>query len=83
MGSLYVSGTLPTYPSPRLAFCAECEVHVPVRVDVGLGEGQVGSFPEMYNDPNYVLFKGPRTEQKTQLADSSNLVICKQGQEVY
>ena len=43
----------------------------------------MGSFPEMYNDPNYVLFKGPRTEQKTQLADSSNLVICKQGQEVY
>ena len=38
MGSLYVSGTLPTYPSPKLAFCLGCEVHVPVRVDVGLGE---------------------------------------------
>ena len=39
MGSLYIPGTLPSYPSPKLAFCPECEVHVPVRVDVGLGKG--------------------------------------------
>ena len=39
MGSLYIPGTLPTYPSPKLAFFPECEVHVPVCVDVGLGEG--------------------------------------------
>ena len=35
-----------TYPSLKPTFCPECEVSVAV----GLGEGQVGSFPETYND---------------------------------
>ena len=38
-GSLYDSGKLPTYHSPS------------VSVNVGLGEGQVSSFPETHNDP--------------------------------
>ena len=32
----------PTYPSPMSAFCPKWEVSV----NVGLGEGKVGSFPE-------------------------------------
>ena len=47
-GSLYVSGRLPTYPSPKPTFCPKGEESV----NVGLGEGQVGSFPETYNDPH-------------------------------
>ena len=34
-GSLYVSGKLPTYPSPKPTFCLKSEVSV----NVGLGEG--------------------------------------------
>ena len=41
---LYFSRKLPTYPSPKWE----------VSVNVGLGEGLVGSFPETCNDP-YVL----------------------------
>ena len=41
---------MPIYPSPKLTFCPKWEVHV--HVNVGLGEGYMGSFPEMYNDPN-------------------------------
>ena len=42
---LYVSGKLPTYPSPNPTFCPKREVSV----NVGLWEGfQVGSFPETY-----------------------------------
>ena len=41
--SLYVSGKLPTYPSPTPTFSPKREVDV----NVGLGEGEVGSFPEM------------------------------------
>ena len=55
-GSLYISGKLPTYPSPKPTFCTRCEVSF----DVGLGEGEVGNFPEMYNDPqrlNYYAVK--------------------------
>ena len=40
-GSLYVSGKLPTYPSPKPTFCPKWEVSV----NVGLGEGWVGSTP--------------------------------------
>ena len=47
-GSLYVSRKLATYPSPKPTFCPIWEVSV----DIGLGEGCVGSFPETYNDPN-------------------------------
>ena len=36
-----------TYPSPKPTFCHKWEVSV----DVGLGEGWVGSFPPAYNDP--------------------------------
>ena len=38
----FVSGKLPTYPFPRPTFCPKWEVSV----NVGLGEGYVGSFPE-------------------------------------
>ena len=34
-GSLYISGKLPTFPSPKTTFCPKWEV----TVDVGLGEG--------------------------------------------
>ena len=48
-GSLYISGKLPTYPSPKPRFCPKWEVSV----DVGLGEGKVGSLPETYEDPEF------------------------------
>ena len=35
MGPLYVSGKVPTYPSPKPTFCPKWEVSV----NVGLGEG--------------------------------------------
>ena len=41
-GSLYVSGKLPTNTFPKPTFCPKWEVSV----NVGLGEGYVGSFPE-------------------------------------
>ena len=41
-GSLYVSGKLPTYPFLKPTFCPKWEVSV----NVGLGDGYVGSFPE-------------------------------------
>ena len=48
-GTLYVSGKLPTPPppppSPKPTFCPKWQISV----NVGLGEGQVGSFPETYN----------------------------------
>ena len=44
MGSLYVSRKLPNYPSPKPTFCPKWEVSV----NVGLGEGYVGSSPETY-----------------------------------
>ena len=37
-GSLYISGNLSTYPSPKPTFCFKWEVNV----NVGLGEGLVG-----------------------------------------
>ena len=43
----YVSGKLPTFSSPKPTFCPKWEVSV----KVGLGKGQVGSFPKMYNNP--------------------------------
>ena len=48
VGSLYASEKLPTHPSPKPTFCPKWEVSV----NVGLGEGQVGSFPGTHNDPN-------------------------------
>ena len=39
--------TVPTYPSPKPALTLTSHVGQ----NVGLGEGQVGSFPETYNDP--------------------------------
>ena len=45
--TIYVSGKLPTYPSPKPTLCFKWEVIV----NVGLGEEQVGSFPEKYDDP--------------------------------
>ena len=58
MGSLYVSGKLPTYPSLKPTFCPKLEV--PVSVNVGLGDGYVGSFPEMYDDPQNVRAACPK-----------------------
>ena len=43
-------GKLPTYPSPKPTFCPKWEVSV----NVGLGEGKVGSFPETYNDSRWM-----------------------------
>ena len=37
----------PPTPSPKPTFCPKWDVSV----NVGLGEGYVGSFPETYNDP--------------------------------
>ena len=41
-----VSGKLPTYPSPKPIFCPKWEVSV----NIGLGEGWLGSFSETYNE---------------------------------
>ena len=46
LGSMYISGKLTNYPSPRPTFCPKWEVKVNVR----LGEGSVISFPETYID---------------------------------
>ena len=50
IGLLYFSGKLPTYPSPKPIFCPNWEVSV----DVGLGEGWMGSL-ETYNNPENQL----------------------------
>ena len=39
------SGKLPTYSSPKPTICLKWEVSV----NIGLGKGPVGSFPETYN----------------------------------
>ena len=46
-GSLNVSRKLPTYPSPKPTLTLTSHFGQ----NVGLGEGQVGSFSETYNDP--------------------------------
>ena len=43
----YVSGKLPTYPSPKATLTLTSHIGK----NFGLGEGLVGSFPETYNDP--------------------------------
>ena len=48
MGSISVSGQLPTYPSPNPTFTLTCYQ----LTNVGLGEGQVGSCPDTDIDPN-------------------------------
>ena len=50
LGSMYVSGKLTTYPSPRPTFCPKWEE----KVNVWLGEGKVVIFPEKYIDPDSV-----------------------------
>ena len=45
--TLYVSGKLPTYPSPKPTVTLTSHLEQ----NIGLGEGYVGSFPETYNDP--------------------------------
>jgi len=47
VGSLFVSGKLPTYPSPK----STLNLTSHLGQNVGLGEGQVGSSPDTYNDP--------------------------------
>ena len=46
-GSLYVSGKLPTYPSPKPTSTLISHVGQ----NVGLSEGWVGSFTDTHNDP--------------------------------
>ena len=41
----------PTYPSPMSTFCPKWEVSV----NVGLGEGYVGSFAETYTSDHYTF----------------------------
>ena len=41
-GTFYLSGKLSTYPTPKPTFCLKWEVSI----NVGLGEGEVDSFPE-------------------------------------
>ena len=55
LGSIVVSGKLPTFPSPNLIFCPKKEVSVNVR----LGEGYVGSSPETPIDPQ--IFSNERS----------------------
>ena len=55
--SLYVSGKLPTYPSPKPTFCPKWKISV----NVGSQEGYVGSFPEKYNDPAFLVIQGNQT----------------------
>ena len=45
--AMYVSGKLPTYPSPNLTLTLTSRFGQNVR----FGEGWVGSFPETYIDP--------------------------------
>ena len=45
-----LSGKLPTYPSPKTTFCPKWEESI----NVGLGDGWVGSFPEKC-DPHNIL----------------------------
>ena len=47
--SLDVFGKLPTYPSPIKAIINN---YFSLRANVGLREVYLGSFPEMYNDPD-------------------------------
>ena len=47
--SLYILGKLPTYPSLKPKFCPKWEWSVLLR-------GGVGSFPEMCNDPNFLVY---------------------------
>ena len=46
-GLFYVSGKLPTYPSPKPILSLTSHLGQ----NFGFGEGWVASFPEMYNDP--------------------------------
>ena len=48
----YESGKLPTYPSPKPTLTLPYHSGQ----NVGLGEGKVGSFPEKYNDPEFLGF---------------------------
>ena len=49
---LYVSAKLPTYLSPKPTLTLSSHLGQ----NVGLGERYVGSFPEMYNNPNLSFF---------------------------
>ena len=46
------SGKLPTYPSPKPTLTLPSHLGQ----NIGLGEGKVGSFPEKYNDPEFLGF---------------------------
>ena len=51
-----------TYLSPKPTFCPKWEVSV----NVGLGKGKVGSFPETYNDSvSFQVDEGPNMEGAT------------------
>ena len=51
-GPMYVSGKLPTYPSPNLTLILSSRFGQNVR----LGEGWVGNFPETYIDPKSACY---------------------------
>ena len=46
------SGKLPTYPSPKPTLTLPSHLGQ----NVGLGEGKVGSFPDKYNDSEFLGF---------------------------
>ena len=48
----YESGKLPIYPSPKPTLTLPSHLGQ----NVGLGEGKVDSFPEKYNDPEFLGF---------------------------
>ena len=53
VGSIYVSGKLPTYPSPKSTLTLTSHLGQ----NVGLGEGKVDSFSETYIDLRCTRFK--------------------------
>ena len=58
--SLYVSGKLPSYPSPKLTFCPKWEVSA----NVDLGRGRWGSFGREQS-PTDLIQKIEKTVNKT------------------
>ena len=48
----YISGKLPTYPFPKATICPKWEASV----NVGVEEGKVSSFTEMYDGPLIMIY---------------------------
>ena len=74
LGSISVSGQQPTYLSPNPSAVNWWQV----RVNVGLGEGQVGSCLDTDIDPNIVLKSNVKVlENKGGDNQLKKLLICK------